>query len=95
MRSQANGCARSSSVLPHVVAMLMLHDRRAVAASKKAMQMEDCYGIAKAGKNDCSNKMTTHSCDGKATRDSDPLDFVVVPKGTCAKIANGMTKPVN
>lgn len=74
--------------------ILGLASGNVAAASKKVVAMEDCYGIAKAGKNDCANKKTTHSCAGKAKKDGDPLDFVAVPQGTCAKIAKGFTKPV-
>lgn len=58
----------------------------------KKMEMEQCFGIAKAGKNDCSSNKSAHSCAGQATRDNDPMDFVAVPKGTCDKIAGGMLK---
>ena len=52
-------------------------------------EMEKCFGIAKAGKNDCSTKKSSHSCAGQAIKDRDPGDFVAVPKGTCEKIAGG------
>jgi uncharacterized membrane protein len=51
---------------------------------------EKCYGIAKAGKNDCA--AGAHSCAGQATKDMDKASFVYLPKGACAKIAGGMTK---
>ncbi len=59
----------------------------AVAAETK---MEKCFGVAKAGKNDCSNKKSDHSCAGQATKNGDVNDFVAVPKGTCDKIVNGV-----
>jgi uncharacterized membrane protein len=59
----------------------------AFAADK--MNMEKCFGIAKAGKNDCSSNKSAHSCAGQATKNNDPMDFVAVPKGTCDKIAGG------
>lgn len=55
-------------------------------------EMEKCFGIAKAGKNDCSSNKSAHSCAGQATKDKDPMDFVAVPKGTCDKIADGQLK---
>lgn len=58
----------------------------AAAAEKN---MEKCYGVAKAGMNDCGGKKASHSCAGQATKNSDPHDFVAVPKGTCDKIAGG------
>lgn len=60
----------------------------AVAAPEK---MEKCYGIAKAGKNNCQT--ATHSCEGTATKDRQGDAFIVVPKGLCEKIAGGTNKP--
>ena len=62
----------------------------AVAAEVK---MEKCFGIAKAGKNDCTSKKSANSCAGTATKNGDANDFVAVPKGTCDKIVNGSTEP--
>lgn len=72
--------------------VLSLASGSAVAADMKGM--EKCFGIAKAGMNDCSTKQSSHSCAGHATKDGDPNDFVVVPKGTCAKIASGNLEPM-
>jgi uncharacterized membrane protein len=58
-------------------------------ADDKKMDMEKCFGVAKAGKNDCSSNKSAHSCAGQATKNKDPMDFVAVPKGTCEKIADG------
>ena len=55
-------------------------------------EMEKCFGIAKAGKNDCSSNKSAHACAGQATKDKDPMDFVAVPKGTCERIADGQLK---
>ncbi len=52
-------------------------------------EMEKCYGVAKAGANDCASNKSSHSCAGQASKNNDPTDFVVLPKGTCNKIANG------
>lgn len=68
--------------------VLGLTSGNASAADKK-MEMEKCFGIAKAGMNDCSSNKSAHSCAGHATKNNDPMDFVAVPKGTCDKIAGG------
>lgn len=60
-----------------------------VSAADKKMEMEKCFGIAKAGKNDCSSNKSAHSCAGQATKNNDLMDFVALPKGTCDKIAGG------
>ena len=57
---------------------------------KKAMDkpaMEKCYGVAKAGKNDCA--AGDHSCAGQSTKDFDKASFVSLPPGACAKLAGG------
>jgi uncharacterized membrane protein len=52
---------------------------------------EKCFGIAKAGMNDCAGKAAPHACAGQATMDRDKVDFVYLPKGTCGKISGGST----
>lgn len=60
------------------------------AEDAKTMDKEKCYGISKAGKNDCSAGKT--SCAGSAKTDNDPEAFIVMPKGMCDKIAGGVKK---
>ena len=52
---------------------------------------EKCYGIAKAGKNDCQT--ATHSCAGTSTKDADASSWILVPAGTCKKIVGGSLEP--
>lgn len=52
---------------------------------------EKCYGIAKAGQNDCGNLAGTHSCAGQSTVDNDPGEWKLVVKGTCSDLG-GMLK---
>ena len=47
-------------------------------------EMEKCYGVAKAGKNDCGN--AKHSCAGQSKADNDPAEWKSVAKGTCEKM---------
>lgn len=51
--------------------------------------MEHCYGVAKAGKNDCA--ATGHSCAGQSKKDMDKSSWVSLPTGVCAKLAGGST----
>jgi uncharacterized membrane protein len=53
---------------------------------------EKCYGIVKAGMNDCQTK--TASCAGSATKDKQGDAFLFVPKGTCDKIVGGSLNPI-
>ena len=52
---------------------------------------EKCYGIAKAGKNDCA--AGAHSCAGQGTKNRDKASFVYLPTGACEKIAGASTNP--
>lgn len=47
---------------------------------------EKCFGIAKAGQNDCANLSGSHSCAGQAKADGSADDWKYVAKGTCAKL---------
>ncbi len=51
--------------------------------------MEHCYGVAKAGKNDCA--AAGHSCAGQSSKDADKSSWVSLPTGVCAKLAGGST----
>jgi uncharacterized membrane protein len=51
---------------------------------------EKCYGIAKAGENDCANLSGSHSCAGQAKKDKDTAEWKYVAKGTC-KDMKGMS----
>jgi uncharacterized membrane protein len=67
----------------------------AIAASQDGMvattgSQEKCYGVAKAGKNDCST--STHGCAGQAKVDNDAKDWKYVAKGTCQKVGGKLTE---
>lgn len=59
----------------------------AIAAEK----MEKCYGIVKAGLNDCQTAKA--SCAGSSTKDKQRGAFIFLPTGTCDKIVGGTLKP--
>jgi uncharacterized membrane protein len=44
-----------------------------------------CYGVAKAGKNDCASKDGSHSCAGKAAKDHDANEWMYMDADGCAK----------
>ena len=62
-----------------------------IVAPAEAASKEKCYGVAKAGQNDCGNLAGTHSCAGQSTMDNDPGEWKLVAKGTCKDIG-GMLK---
>jgi uncharacterized membrane protein len=54
-------------------------------------ESEKCFGIAKAGKNDCQT--ANSSCAGTSKRDGQRDAWVYVPKGTCDRLVNGSIQP--
>jgi uncharacterized membrane protein len=49
---------------------------------------EKCYGIAKAGKNDCAST-GNNSCAGTSKVNGDPKAWMFIPEGVCERIVNG------
>ena len=52
-----------------------------------AADNEKCFGIAKAGKNDCQT--ANSSCAGTSRRDKQADAWIYVPKGTCDRVVDG------
>ena len=57
-----------------------------LAAQDKPMAKEKCYGVAKAGQNDCANLSGSHSCAGQSKMDMAADDWKYVAKGTCKQM---------
>ena len=56
-------------------------------AAQAQGNIEKCYGVAKAGKNDCQTAKS--SCAGTSKTDKQADAWISVPKGTCEKIVGG------
>jgi uncharacterized membrane protein len=52
---------------------------------------EKCYGIAKAGMNDC--RTSDPSCASSSTKDNQLDAFIFLPKGVCERIIGGSLLP--
>lgn len=48
---------------------------------------EKCYGVSKAGKNDCAGAM--HACAGQSKKSADAHEWIKLPKGTCERLVGG------
>jgi len=59
-----------------------------MVAPAAAQEKEKCFGIAKAGQNDCASG--GHSCAGQSKVDMDKGDWKYVAKGTCKEM-KGLT----
>ena len=70
-----------SSAIASVMALGLVGQ---VAAQDKGK--EKCYGIAKAGQNDCANLSGTHSCAGQNKVDNDKGEWKFVAAGTCKQM---------
>ncbi|AEF98631.1 DUF2282 domain-containing protein [Methylomonas methanica] len=67
---------------------------QAVSYADEMPAVEKCYGIAKAGKNDC--KTQSNICAGHAFADKQADTFVALPAGTCQRIVGGsLTAPAD
>ena len=79
-----------SLLLQSALAGLVALGAAQAAAQDAKGEREKCYGVAKAGQNDCGT--ATHTCAGKAKKDNAPDEWKYVPKGTCEKMG-GKTQP--
>ena len=73
----------ASSALASVLAMGLLSTAQ---AQDKPSEKEKCFGVAKAGANDCANLSGTHSCAGQSKSAMAADEWNYVAKGSCAKM---------
>ena len=74
----------SKKIIAAAVAGLVTLGLAQAAAAQDKGDKEKCYGVAKAGQNDCGT--ASHTCAGKAKKDNAPDEWKMVPKGTCEKL---------
>lgn len=79
---------KTTAVITAAIAagVLLASAQNAVAAPK--YKAEKCFGVAKAGKNDCAAGPGT-TCAGSSTVDAQGNAWMYVPKGTCDKLVGG------
>ncbi len=65
----------------------------ASAHDEEKKETEKCYGVAKAGQNDCASADGSHSCAGQAKTDKDANEWKKVAKGTCEKAGGKLAAP--
>ena len=78
-----------NSAIAGLLALGMAGASQDAEAGKK--KMEKCYGIVKAGQNDCQT--SNSACAGTSEVDNKPTAFIALPKGSCEKIVGGSLKP--
>jgi uncharacterized membrane protein len=82
---------KTLTIAAAVGSLLAMGTVTAGAADNAAAAKVKCYGIAKAGKNDCAS--AAHACAGHATKDNDPADWKYAPKGDCEKMGGKTEAP--
>ena len=65
----------------------------ASAAASASAEKEKCFGIAKAGQNDCASANGSHSCAGQSKTDNGAAEWKYVAKGTCEKAGGKTSAP--
>ncbi|UCH53845.1 MAG: DUF2282 domain-containing protein [Pseudomonadota bacterium] len=78
----------NSAIIATAITGLLALGASGVASAEA--KMEKCYGIVKAGKNDCQTN--TSACAGTSTKDGQKDAWIYLPKGSCDKIVGGSTK---
>ena len=89
-RRAANAVVLASAAL---VALAAIHRyTHALPGSEAAFKLsrERCYGVARAGQNDCGTAQ--HACAGRAAEDRGADEWISLPAGTCARIAGGRVR---
>jgi uncharacterized membrane protein len=80
-----------ASAMIAALAMPMASNAQSGPAPKPKFDAEKCYGIAKAGRNDCQT--ANSSCAGTSRRDGQKDAWIYVPAGTCERLVNGSGQP--
>lgn len=81
-----------ASAIATAIAGPAIVSAQAGPAPEPTFKAEKCYGIAKAGKNDCAST-GNNSCAGTSRADADPRAWIYVPAGYCERIVAGSLKP--
>ncbi len=79
-----------TSILVGTASLVVLSTQAHAMDSDK--KLEKCFGVVKAGKNDCADVKQVHSCAGEAKADGSKSEWILLPKGSCEKLVNGSLK---
>jgi uncharacterized membrane protein len=80
-----------ASAVAAALSMSLTPTAQSGPAEKPKFEAEKCYGIVKAGKNDCQT--ANSSCAGTSKRDNQGDAWIYVPAGSCTKIVGGSLEP--
>lgn len=74
------------SIVSSALASVLALGLAGQAAGAEDKPKEKCYGVAKAGQNDCASLSGSHTCAGQAKVDNSVDEWKYVPKGTCKQL---------
>ncbi len=80
-----------TSAVVAALSMPLLGSAQAGPAPVPKFEHEKCYGVTKAGKNDCQTANSSCAGTSRASKQGDA--WVYVPKGTCEKLVDGSLQP--
>ena len=80
-----------ASAMVAALAVPLVSTAQSGPAPKPKFESEKCYGIAKAGKNDCQT--ANSSCAGTSRRDGQKDAWIYVPAGTCDRLVGASMQP--
>jgi uncharacterized membrane protein len=80
-----------ASAIAAVLSMPLASMAQSGPAPKPKFEAERCYGVSKAGRNDCQT--ANSSCVGTSKRDSQGDAWLYVPAGSYGKIVGGSLEP--
>jgi uncharacterized membrane protein len=79
------------TALAAILALPSLAAAQGQPVPKPKYAHEKCYGITKAGKNDCQT--ANSACAGTSKRDGQADAWMYVPAGSCERIVGGSLQP--
>jgi uncharacterized membrane protein len=80
-----------ASAVGAALSMALATLAQAAPPEPPGFKSEKCYGVAKAGKNDCQTSNT--SCAGTSRKDGQGDAWLYVPAGTCERLVGGSIEP--
>jgi uncharacterized membrane protein len=80
-----------ASAVAAALNMSLLPTAQSGPTEKPKFEAEKCYGVVKAGKNDCQT--ANSSCAGTSKRDNQGDAWIYVPAGSCTRIVGGSLEP--
>lgn len=80
--------------LSSAVALAVCASTHSTQAMNTSGDKEKCYGVVKAGANDCASADGAHNCAGLAQEDASGQEWVGLPNGLCLKLAGASLTPL-